>query len=287
MTLDLTLPIFFPSITFLLRFRNTIGNILALPRLYTLFYRQQVFTYDEARQALKLKASSLQKMLHELQRDGYVLRIKKKIYAVIPIEASGRSFAPNKYLVAGKLQTTFYLSYHTALELHGVAESAHNTTYISVPRQSKPFQFQGTRYSFVTRYDSYGQMIMNVDGIPLRLTDREKTILDGLARLKYLGGLEEYLKSVSSFPSVDASRLTRYLKLAKKKGLYAKVGWLLSLFAKQWFIKQGVLDDLREHLGKRTFYLDHRKGNVRYRFDSTWNLMVPENVMDLIEETRA
>ncbi|MDP2886365.1 MAG: hypothetical protein Q8P51_15220 [Ignavibacteria bacterium] len=260
---------------------------MALPRLHTLFYRQRVFTYDEARQTLNLKASSLQKMLHELQRDGYILRIKKKIYAVIPIEASGRSFTPNKYLVAAKLQTKFYLSYHTALELHGVAESSHSTTYISVPRQAKPFQFQGTTYSFVTKYDSFGQTNIDVDGIRLGITDREKTILDGLERLKYVGGLEEYLKSVASFPSVDTSKLTHYLKLSKKKGLYAKVGWLLSLFAKEWFIKQSVLDDLRKHLGKRTFYLDHRNGKVSYRFDSTWNLMVPEHVTSLIEETPA
>ncbi len=260
---------------------------MALPRLHTLFYRQQVFTYDEARQKLKLKASSLQKMLHVLQRDGYILRIKKKVYAVIPIESSGHSFAPNKYLVAAKLQSKSYVSYHTALELHGAAESAHNTMFISVPRQAKPFQFQGTTYSFVTKYDSFGLTNMNVDGIPLQITDREKTILDGLDRLKYVGGLEEYLKSVSSFPSVNASKLTRYLKLSKKKGLYAKVGWLLSLFAKRWFIKQSVLDDLRKHLGKRTFYLDHKNGKVSYRFDSTWNLMVPENVTSLIEETPA
>lgn len=260
---------------------------MALPRLHTLFYRQQVFTYDEARHKLELKASSLQKMLHELQRDGYILRIKKKIYAVIPIEASGRPFTPNKYLVAAKLQSKFYLSYHTALELHGVSESAYSTTYISVPRQAKPFQFQGTTYSFITKYDPFGITTVIVDGISMPTTDREKTILDGIERLKYAGGLEEYLKSVSSFPSIDASKLSRYLKLSKKKGLYAKVGWLLSLFAKQWFVKQSMLDDLRKHLGKRTFYLDHKNRKVSYRFDSTWNLMVPENVTSLIEETPA
>ena len=226
-------------------------------------------------------------MLHELQRDGYILRIKKKIYAVIPIEASGRSFTPNKYVVAAKLQSNSYLSYHTALELHGVAESVHSTTFISVPRQAKPFQFQGTTYTFVTKYDSFGLTTINVDGIPLPITDREKTILDGLDRLKYAGGLEEYLKSVSAFPSVDASKLASYLRQLKKKGLNAKVGWLLSLFAKQWFIKQRVLDDLAKHLSKRTFYLDNKNAKVSYRFDSTWNLMVPENVRSLIEETPA
>lgn len=260
---------------------------MALPKLHTLFYRQQVFTFDEARQKLRLSASSLQKMLHELQRDGYILRIKKRLYAVIPVEATGRDFTPDKYLVAAKLQKKSYLSYHTALELHGVAESVYNTVFISVPRQAKPFQFQGTTYLFVTKYDSFGLTKVKINGIPLIVTDREKTILDGIDRLKYAGALEEYLKSVSSFPSIDVSKLIRYLKLSKKKALYAKVGWLLSLLIKQWFVKQSVLDELRKHLSKRTFYLQETNGNVSFHFNSTWNLMVPENVESLMEETPA
>jgi predicted transcriptional regulator of viral defense system len=49
------------------------------------------------------------------------MRIKKKVYAVIPVEAAGRAYTPNKYLVAAKLQPRSYLSYHTALELHGAS----------------------------------------------------------------------------------------------------------------------------------------------------------------------
>jgi hypothetical protein len=84
------------------------------------------------------------------------------------------------------------------------AESAYNTVYISVPRQAKSFRFQDTTYSFVTEYDPFGLTKIQVDGLPLVICDREKTILDGIDRLKYVGGLEEYLKSVSSFPSVES-----------------------------------------------------------------------------------
>jgi len=260
---------------------------VALPKLYTLFYQQQVFTFDEARRKLKLSPSSLHTMLHALQRDGYILRIKKRVYAIIPVEASGGSHTPNKYLVAAKLQKESYLSYHTALELHGVAESTYNTVYINVPRQAKPLQFQGTTYQFVTKYDSFGLTKTKVEGVPLVVSDREKTILDGIDRLKYVGGLEEYLKSVSSFPSVNVSKLTRYLKLTNKKALYAKAGWLLSLLSKQWFVKEVFLNELRKHLSKRTFYLEETNGTVSFRFNSTWNLMVPQNVESLIGETPA
>jgi predicted transcriptional regulator of viral defense system len=258
---------------------------MGLPKLHTLFYRQQVFTFDEARQKLKINAIALNKMLHELQRNGYVVRIKKGLYAVVPVETVGKSFAPNKYLVAAKLQKKACLSYHTALELHGAAESVFNTLYISVPRQARPFHFQETTYSFVTNEYLFGLTKVKVDGISLSITDREKTILDGIDRLKYAGGVEEYLKSVSSFPSIHTSRLLQYLQHLDKKVLYAKAGWLLSRMAKQWSIEEQHLKKLRGKLSSRTFYLQEGNGNTEYRFNDEWNLMIPANLESKLEET--
>jgi len=258
---------------------------MGLPKLHTTFYHQQVFTFDEARQKLKINAIALNKMLHELQRKGYVVRIKKGLYTVVPVERVGKSFTPNKYLVAAKLQKKAWLSYHTALELHGVAESVFNTVYISVTRQARPFQFQETVYSFVTNKHSCGLTRVNVDGISLQITDREKTILDGIDRLKYAGGIEEYLKSVSSFPSINTSRLLKYLEHLDKNVLYAKAGWLLSRLAKQWSIEEKILNKIRGQLSTRTFYLQEGDGNTKYRFNDEWNLMIPTNLESKLEET--
>ena len=258
---------------------------MGLPKLHSVFYRQQVFTFDEARQKLKLSASSLNKMLQELHRNGYIVRIKKGLYAVIPVDTSGQTFTPNKYLVAAKLQKKSYLSYHTALELHGVAQSIYNAVFISVPRQARPFQFQDTTYSFASNYNTFGLAKIKVEGISLVITDREKTILDGIDRLKYVGGIEEYLKSVSSFPSINTSRLLKYLQRLDKKVLYAKVGWLLSRMAKQWSIEAQLLKKVRGQLSTRTFYLQEGNGNTEYRFNDEWNLMIPANLESKLEET--
>ncbi len=258
---------------------------MGLPKLLTVFYHQQVFTFDEARQKLKTNANSLSTMLYELQRSRYIMRIKKGLYATIPVGMAEQSFTPNKYLVAAKMQKHAYLSYHTALELHGVAESVFNTVYISVPRQARPFQFQETMYSFVINNDSFGLTKVKIDGISLSITDREKTILDGIDRLKYVGGVEEYLKSVSSFPSINTSRLLKYLQRLDKKILYAKAGWLLSRMAKQWSIEEQLLKKIRSKLSARTFYLQEGNGSTEYRFNDEWNLMIPSTLESKLEET--
>jgi predicted transcriptional regulator of viral defense system len=257
---------------------------MALPRLYETFYARQVFTVEEARQKLKLSGPTLSRMLFDLQRQDYVVMIKKGLYAIKPVEAKGKDFSPDKYLVAAKLQKAPYLSYHTALELQGVAQSVFNTVYLSVPRQSKTFQYHGITYQFVTTFHSFGVEEKKVKNVSIKVTDREKTVIDGLEKLKYVGGLEEYIKSVSSLPSVDAVKVLRYLRLLNKKILYAKVGWLLSRFTKQWSIDEDVLNNLRKQLSKRTFYLEETNGKTNYRFDGKWNLMIPSNLESKLEE---
>jgi len=258
---------------------------MSLPRLYTAFYDQPVFRFDEARQRLKIKAPALSVMLHDLQRQEYILKIKNGLYAIKPLERKGKNFSPNKYLVAAELQRKLYLSYHTALELHGVAQSLYNTVYVSVPRQSKSLQFQENDYQFITTFHSFGVEEINVENVPILVTDREKTVIDGLAKLKYVGGLDEYLKSVSSFPSVDSVKLLRYLSLINKKVLYAKTGWLISRFLKQWSVNESVLSKLRKQLSERTFYLEETSGKANYRFNEQWNLMIPANLESKLEET--
>jgi predicted transcriptional regulator of viral defense system len=213
------------------------------------------------------------------------VRIKKGLYAVVPVEVVGHSFTPNKYLIAAKTQKKAYLSHHTALELHGVAESVYSTVYISVPQQARPFEFQDTTYSFITSDNTFGLTKVKVDGISLAITDREKTILDGIDRLKYVGGLEEYLKGVSSFPSVNTTKLLQYLKRLDKKVLYAKAGWLLSRMARQWSINNKVLAKLRVQLSAKTFYLQDNGGKTEYRFNDEWNMMIPANLESKLEET--
>lgn len=257
---------------------------MGLPKLHNAFYRQEIFTFEEARQKLKINRNSLNGMLYDLRRSGYIMRIKKGLFAAIPVEMVGQSFTPNKYVVAAKMQKEAYLSYHTALELHGVAQSAFNIVYISVPSQARPIHFQETTYSFVTNGDPLGVTKVMVSGIPVRVTDREKTILDGIDRLKYVGGIEEYLKSVSSFPSINISRLLKYLQRLEKKVLVAKIGWLLSRMAKQWSIEGQLLEKLQARLSGRTFYLQDGNDNAEYHFNKEWKLMIPSRLESMLEE---
>ncbi|MBI3192874.1 MAG: hypothetical protein HYZ34_00235 [Ignavibacteriae bacterium] len=229
---------------------------------------------------------SLSRMLFTLQQKDYVIMVKKGLYAIKPLESRGRDFSPDKYLIASKLQKNLYLSYHTALEIQGVAQSVFNMVYISVPRQVRTFQYQGITYQFVMKYHSFGVEEKKIENISVRVTDREKTLIDGIEKLKYVGGIEEYLKSVSSFPSVNTTKLFRYLQRINKKILYAKVGWVLSRFSKQWSIEKTLLNKLKKQLSTKIFYLEERDAKTVFRFNDEWNLMIPANLESKLEEVQ-
>jgi hypothetical protein len=80
------------------------------------------------------------------------------------------------------------------------------------------------------------------------------------------------------FPSIDVKKLVRYLRLLGKKILYAKAGWLLSRYKKQWSIPDTVLSSLHGQLSARTFYLHDLNGKGNYRYNDEWNLMIPAHL---------
>ena len=53
-----------------------------------------------------------------------------------------------------------------------------------------------------------------IDGIPFSVTDREKTIIDGLDLPQYVGGVSEIAKALrTSWKDLDEKTLRRYMQL--------------------------------------------------------------------------
>jgi len=252
-------------------------------KLYSLFVQQGVFTLDEAEQKLGTTRHNLKVLIHHLSKSGTIGNIRRGLYYVIPI-GHNVEFTPNPMVIASKLATPYYLGYHTALELHGAAYSAFHRVYVVTNETFKPFEFKGITYARVKPLDNnleIGVGCRKVEGNCVFLSDRERTLIDGIDRLLYAGGIEEYLKSVFLFPYVDAERVYKYLLALNRKVLFAKVGWVLSLFRDKWRIDTTLLRRLKTHLSKRTVYLaGKRKAS---KFQREWNIMVPANIAELLQ----
>ena len=256
---------------------------MALPKIYKDFYEQKVFSFQELRERYKKNNTlgSMRILLHNCKKSGYVASVKRGLYYIIPQESSKKKYIVDKYLIASKLSLTAVMAYHSALELHGVAQSAFNQVFVLTQQRISLSKFQGTTFVPIQGNLSFGQTTMIREGITIRVTDRERALIDGIDRLKYTGGLEEYLKSIEAFPSLNFSHIEEYLKRYKKVSLYAKVGFVLSLFKEKWVFPDEVRRRMRSKIKEKVYYLAQMKGESV--FDKEWNLMVPKKIQGLIQ----
>jgi len=257
---------------------------MSLPKFYREFYSKKIFTFSEFKEKFGREYSEnyLRKRLNDLLNSGYFGKVKPGLYYIIPQGTSREGYIVDKFLVANKLSKNSLIGYHSALELHGAAYSPSKIVYIITERSFRSFKFQGVEYRSVKGKTSFGKTFLLREGQKLSVSDRERTLIDGISRLKYSGGVEEYFKSIEMFPYVDFKKILKYLKIYQKKVLYGKVGFILSYFAKKWNFPEKVKSKMKANLSKKIYYLTSRK--EKNQLIKEWNLIVPVRLESLIKE---
>lgn len=255
---------------------------MAVPKIYKDFYDQRVFDFENVYKRYKKEntVGSLRIMLHNGKTNGYIGSIKRGLYYIIPQDFSNENYMVDKYLVANKLSTAGILAYHSALELHGVAQPILNRVFVLSGEKITNFDFQKTSFIGVRGDSSFGQTTVLREGVPVHIADRERTLIDGIDRLKYVGGIEEYLKSIEVLSSVDFQRIIKYLRRYNKQSLYSKVGCILSLFEKKWSFPNDVRKKLKSKIKKKVYYLTNTEN--KGQFNKEWNLIIPNNLHELL-----
>jgi len=244
-------------------------------KVYSELYSRRVINTDDVREILGESHRSVD-YITNLREKGYFQKINKGVYAVVPPNLVDEDFNPDKFLVAGKVKDHYYISHHSALELHGVAQSTYNRVWITTKNPAKHFDYKSISYRFVTTKYYFGITEVSRQGIKIKVSDREKTFLDCIRMIKYAGGLEELMKSLNNFPFLDWEKLLNYLDRFGENKLFQKTGFILDNLDLR--VPEGVREKLRKEVNDRTYYLDENK---KSRHVKGWNLMVPKNFQEL------
>ena len=244
--------------------------------IYSKLYPKRVITTMDVFRILKDKHKSAD-YLTNLREKGFIQKIRRGVYAILPPDAIGRSFLPDKFLVAGKLRDRYYISHHSALELHGLAESTFNIVYISSSTYQQSLTYQDITYRILTTKHFFGIESIQYKGEKLLVSDLEKTILDCIRKIKYAGGLEELMKSLSNIPYINHDKLWRYLREFDEKALYHKTGFILETLGKT---PESILNKIKKKLGGTVYYLYSEKNCV---YNGNWKLMIPKNFDELMK----
>ncbi len=221
-------------------------------------------------------------IMSRLSRKGYVTRVHRGYYAGIPPEYINTNYEVDRYILAHKVGNHGgALAYHTALELHGVAHSYFNTVYYLRPKSLRGFDFQGIEYRYVKAEKLFGVSQLMREGIQIPVTDRERTFLDCIRRPDYCGGLEESLKSLSTFHKIDVKVLEIHLEEFNEQSLMQKTGFVLTILKDELKVSEDYLAELRNRVKEKIYYLAPRPKSGAGRLIGEWNLIVPKNLSEV------
>ncbi len=239
------------------------------------------FLEQERPRADRTRASLLAYYL----RTGRLVQIRRGLYAVVPPGADPESFSVDPHLVAACSAPDGTLGYHTALEFHGKAHSVFHEFYFLTATQRRQYSFRSYRFRPVVfpralrdaRKVHYATKSVSREGVSVRVTTLERTLVDLLDRPDLAGGWEELWQSVTSIEFFDLDVVVSYALLLGNATTVAKVGFFLEQHRERLMVEESHLGRLQEHLPRQPHYLD--RDDRTGRLLPQWNLIVPEVVL--------
>jgi predicted transcriptional regulator of viral defense system len=192
------------------------------------------FSIEEARQVLGHKAEDpTRQFLERLQRKGWIQRITRGKFTVIPL-SSGEERMPqlHEFLVAMEIVSPAAIAYWSALNHHGMTEQIPRTVFVATnhPVRHPPKEALGTTFKIISLRPTkfFGIVRDWIDERSFWITDKEKTIIDGLDLPKYIGGVGEIAKALTkSWTELDEAKLRDYAAKIGNSAAAKRLGFLM------------------------------------------------------------
>ena len=171
--------------------------------------------------------------LERLQTKGWIRRIRRGRFAVIPL-SSGEDRSPqlHEFVMAMELVSPAVISYWSALNHYGMTEQLPRTVFVATdhPVCRQPGNVLGVTYRIVSlkREKMFGITKDWIDEIPFSVTDKEKTIIDGLDLPQYVGGVSEIAKAIKGFwKDLNEEKLRSYAARIGNSAVAKRLGFIM------------------------------------------------------------
>ncbi|NQV09308.1 hypothetical protein HQ529_05650 [Candidatus Woesearchaeota archaeon] len=245
-------------------------------RVYKEFYTKKVFVLEDAKLFLKNYRAAIH-AVKGLAEKKYIKKVKRGLYCIIPFEQTpdnNDSFVPDKYLIGDNFMDKCFLSHHSALELYNATEKGMNKVFISSNNRVPNVGYKKVNYNVIKTKHFFGFEDINYNNNLIKISDKERTILDCLRNINYTLGFDELKDAIVKLKPIDFEKCFQYLKKINETSLYSRAGYTFDLLRSELSVPGWFLDKIKSNLTNRTYYLDiSKKGSSRHIKE--WKLMVP------------
>jgi predicted transcriptional regulator of viral defense system len=217
---------------------------------------------------------------------GNLLRVRRGIYARVARGVPPDRAVVDAYALTTHLAQDAVVAYHAALQFHGKAHSVYRRYPFLTTTSVKPLAFRGNEFVPVQVAPALrslplwgGGIVGSIrDGVPVRVTTLERSLVDVLDAPRHGGGWEEVWRSLESVEFFDLDAVTDYVLALDSAVAVAKVGFYLEQHREQLMVEDRHLERLRAHAPAQPVYLERAKREPG-RLQAGWNLIVPERVL--------
>ena len=216
---------------------KTVGSRMA--QLITAFYErgQTTFTHADVESITRLPSASARSLIRHAVARGVVSRLEPGLFVLVPPEFGRRTeFAGNPYIVARQLAggAEYFISHASAMELHQMVTQPQFVIFTSATKRLRNRAIHGTEFRFVfIRHEAiFGvttHWISKQDSV--KVSDIERTVIDGLRLPAYCGGVTEVAKGLwIRHNDVQPERLIEYALRLGSAAVIRRLGYLLELY---------------------------------------------------------
>ena len=258
----------------------------------TIDHRQQmflkthrVFNTDEWERYCSLSGHHSRNRLVKLTKSNKIRKIRNSLYSVVP--EGMEHFTPPALLTAAKLTPDAVLGYRSALAFYGMSRNAHSSHTFLSQHRIKPCTVNDASFQpclppkslqdYNTLVEEYSMW-----DTPVKVVAKERLLVDLLDRMELSGGWEEITNAFMYETDLDWQKMLDYTKQLNHPATAARLGFMLERFQDTMQVPEDVLTGLSLLIpnAPEHFYRSNRKGN----FVKRWNLYVPEEMLNPMEE---
>lgn len=236
--------------------------------------RQRVFSLIGLT-ALGYEKDAAYKVLQGLMAQGLVRKVRNGLYVTVNPD-TGKMGASVMEIACG-VQDEAFLSHQSALVAHGLMDWVDRRVFYGAPGKVKTFSFEGWEYVCIPSGLSQGVEIMEMPGVGepgLPVTTLERTLVESLRELNWVGGVETMTQVLKRVERVDEEMLLFFLNHYSIQMLYQKAGYLLGREKERLGLSERFFEHCRSNMGSSVRYLNQaaKEDGV---FVKEWQLVVP------------
>ncbi|MDD2606006.1 MAG: hypothetical protein PHF66_14460 [Desulfobacteraceae bacterium] len=219
------------------QFRKTLGPQAA--RLVTELYERgkTLFSHADVEAITGLQPKSARNFIAGLVQRGVAARLQPGLFILVPFELGRESeYLGNPLLIARELAAgaDYYISHASAMDVHRMTTQPQLIVYMVCPKAIRPRTMLGVEFRFVRCKPAHlfgltTHWATKTDQV--RVSDLERTIIDGLKQPEYCGGFTEVAKGFwMRRDDITPAILVDYALRLNVGTVVRRLGYLLEIY---------------------------------------------------------